>query len=66
MGSKRGIVAYTHVRGGGDKGEEWHLGGYKKTKSNSWKDFISCIEYMHKEGYSSPDKQPFGESVPEE
>lgn len=53
---KGGIVAYTHVRGGGEKGEEWHLGGYKKTKSNSWKDFISCIEYMHKEGYSSPDK----------
>ncbi|ASW73123.1 prolyl oligopeptidase [Chryseobacterium piperi] len=54
--AKGGIVAYTHIRGGGEKGEEWHLGGYKKTKSNSWKDFISCIEYMHEKGYSTPDK----------
>lgn len=53
---KGGIVAYTHVRGGGEKGEEWHLGGFKKTKPNSWKDFISCIEYMHEKGYSSPSK----------
>lgn len=53
---KGGIVAYTHVRGGGEKGEEWHLDGYKKTKPNSWKDFISCIEFMHKKGYSEPDK----------
>jgi prolyl oligopeptidase len=53
---KGGIIAYTHVRGGGEKGEEWHLGGFKKTKPNSWKDFISCIEYMHKKGYSNPSK----------
>ncbi|MBV8324988.1 MAG: prolyl oligopeptidase family serine peptidase [Chryseobacterium sp.] len=53
---KGGIVIYPHVRGGGEKGEEWHLGGFKETKPNSWKDFISCIEYMHKKGYSEPDK----------
>ncbi|MCC3216266.1 prolyl oligopeptidase family serine peptidase [Chryseobacterium sp. X308] len=53
---KGGIVAYTHVRGGGEKGEEWHLGGFKKTKPNSWKDFISCIEFMHEKGYSNPSK----------
>ncbi len=53
---KGGIVAYAHVRGGGEKGEEWHLGGFKKTKPNSWKDFISCIEYMHEKGYSVPSK----------
>lgn len=53
---KGGIVTYAHIRGGGEKGEEWHLGGFKKTKPNSWKDFISCIEYMHEKGYSSPSK----------
>ncbi|HIB8182169.1 prolyl oligopeptidase family serine peptidase [Elizabethkingia anophelis] len=53
---KGGIAIYPHVRGGGEKGEEWHLGGYKKNKPNTWKDFISCIEYMHKKGYSTPEK----------
>jgi len=53
---KGGIVAYAHVRGGGEKGDEWHLGGFKKTKPNSWRDFISCIEFMHQKGYSNPGK----------
>lgn len=51
-----GIMAIAHVRGGGEKGEEWHLGGFKETKPNSWKDLISCAEYMIKEGYTSPQK----------
>ncbi|CAA7386941.1 prolyl oligopeptidase family serine peptidase [Chryseobacterium fistulae] len=50
-----GIVAIAHVRGGGEKGEKWYKGGYKETKSNSWKDLISCTEYMIKENYSSPE-----------
>ncbi|AJW62942.1 Prolyl endopeptidase precursor [Elizabethkingia miricola] len=54
--TKGGIAIYPHVRGGGEKGEEWHLGGYKKSKPNTWKDFIACIEYMHKKGYSIPEK----------
>ncbi|WP_106918193.1 prolyl oligopeptidase family serine peptidase [Chryseobacterium aurantiacum] len=51
-----GIVAVAHVRGGGEKGEEWHLGGYKETKPNSWKDLIDCTEYLIKEKYTSKDK----------
>lgn len=50
-----GIVAIAHVRGGGEKGEEWYRGGYKTTKPNSWKDLISCAEYMVKENYTSPE-----------
>ena len=50
-----GIVAVAHVRGGGEKGEEWYKGGYKATKPNSWKDVISCAEYMIKENYTSPE-----------
>ena len=30
--------------------------GYKATKPNTWKDFISCAEYLEKNGYTSPDK----------
>jgi prolyl oligopeptidase len=53
----RGVVmAYAHVRGGGEKGEAWYKGGYKSTKPNTWKDFISCGEYLVKKGYTSPQK----------
>jgi prolyl oligopeptidase len=50
------IIAITHVRGGGEKGDEWHKGGMKATKSNTWKDFIACSEYLIKEKYTSSDK----------
>jgi prolyl oligopeptidase len=53
----RGVVlAYAHPRGGGEKGEAWYKAGYKTTKPNTWKDFISCAEYLIKKGYTSPQK----------
>ena len=55
--AKRGVVlAWAHARGGGEKGEAWHKAGYKTTKPNTWKDFISCAEYLVKQGYTSPGK----------
>jgi prolyl oligopeptidase len=53
----RGVVlAFAHPRGGGEKGEAWHKAGHKATKPNTWKDFISCAEYLVKKGYTSPGK----------
>ncbi|TSE03809.1 prolyl oligopeptidase family serine peptidase [Aquimarina algiphila] len=49
------IWVLPHVRGGGEKGDAWHKAGFKTTKSNSWKDLISCTEYLIKEGYTSPE-----------
>jgi prolyl oligopeptidase len=49
-----GIYAVAHVRGGGEKGNAWHKGGFKTTKPNTWKDFISCTEYLIENKYSSP------------
>ena len=49
-----GILVYTHVRGGGEKGDAWHQGGYKETKPNTWKDFISSAEYLIEKKYTSP------------
>jgi prolyl oligopeptidase len=50
------IFAYAHVRGGSEKGESWYKAGYKTTKPNTWKDFISCGEYLVKNKYTSPSK----------
>ncbi len=53
----RGVVlAYAHVRGGSEKGEAWYKAGFKTTKPNTWKDFISCAEYLVKKGYTSPQR----------
>jgi prolyl oligopeptidase len=55
--AKRGIVlAFAHPRGGSEKGEAWYKAGYKTTKPNTWKDFISCAEYLVRKGYTSPEK----------
>ncbi len=55
--ARRGVVmAYAHVRGGGEKGESWYRGGFKTTKPNTWKDFNACGEWLIQQGYTSPKK----------
>jgi len=51
-----GIIAYAHVRGGGEYGEQWHRGGMMENKPNTWRDFIACAEYLIKAGYTSSAK----------
>ncbi len=51
-----GILAFAHVRGGGEFGREWHTAGQKSTKPNTWKDFIACAEYLVAEKYTSPQR----------
>jgi prolyl oligopeptidase len=50
------VIAIPHVRGGGEKGEEWYKGGFKNTKPNTWKDFNSCAEYLIHTKYTSEKK----------
>ena len=53
----KGVVfAIPHVRGGSEKGQDWYKAGYKTTKSNTWKDFISCAEYLIAKGFTSANK----------
>lgn len=54
--SQGGILAIAHVRGGGEKGVQWHTDGQKIKKPNSWKDLIACTEYLIEKKYSSPKK----------
>ncbi len=48
-----GVVAVAHVRGGGEYGEDWHQGGQKLTKHNTWQDFLACGRYLIDQGYTT-------------
>ncbi|MCL8535320.1 prolyl oligopeptidase family serine peptidase [Chryseobacterium gallinarum] len=51
-----GIVAVPHVRGGGEKGAQWHIDGKKNKKPNTWKDLIASAEYLIDRKFTSPEK----------
>jgi oligopeptidase B len=51
----RGVVmAYAHIRGGGELGEPWHDAGKMLVKRNTFTDFITCIEHLTAENYGDP------------
>jgi prolyl oligopeptidase len=45
-----------HVRGGGELGEAWRLGGKDANKHNTWDDLIACGEYLIARGITTKDK----------
>jgi oligopeptidase B len=48
----RGVVmAYAHIRGGGDLGKPWHDAGKMLVKRNSFTDFIAAVEHLTAAGY---------------
>jgi oligopeptidase B len=51
----RGVVmAYAHIRGGGDLGKPWHDAGRMLVKRNSFTDFIAAVEHLTAAGYGDP------------
>ncbi len=51
----RGVVlAYAHIRGGGDLGKPWHDAGKMLVKRNTFSDFIACVEHLTAHGYGDP------------
>ncbi len=53
----RGVVmAYAHIRGGGDLGKPWHDAGKMLAKRNTFTDFIACVEHLTAEGYGDPNR----------
>ena len=51
-----GVMAIAHVRGGGELGKNWYKGGLKTTKPNTWKDLISCAEWLINKKFTTPKK----------
>jgi prolyl oligopeptidase len=49
-----GIYALANLRGGGEYGKPWHLGGSKLQKQNVFDDFIAAAEYLVSSGYTNP------------
>jgi len=51
----RGIVmAYAHIRGGGDLGKPWHDAGKMLFKRNTFTDFIAAVEDLTAARYGDP------------
>lgn len=48
-----GVIAFAHVRGGGEYGEEWYKAGYKLTKQHTVDDFIAAAEYLVEHKYTT-------------
>ncbi|KAM6406534.1 prolyl endopeptidase-like isoform 3-T3 [Pluvialis apricaria] len=48
------ILAYCHVRGGGELGLSWHKDGCQRNKLKGLHDLEACIMLLHKLGFSQP------------
>jgi oligopeptidase B len=48
------VMAYAHVRGGGELGDPWHDAGKMMQKRNTFTDFIEATEFLVREGYGDP------------
>jgi oligopeptidase B len=48
------LVAFAHVRGGGELGKRWHDAGRMAHKMNSFTDFIAVAEALVREGRTAP------------
>jgi oligopeptidase B len=50
------VMAFAHIRGGGDLGKSWHDAGRMMNKMNTFTDFIDCAEYLAANKYGARDK----------
>ena len=48
------VYLSSSIRGGNEKGSEWHKSGSRENKINSFRDFISSAEFLIAEGYTHP------------
>ncbi len=48
------VMAYAHIRGGGDMGKLWHDAGRLMQKRNTFTDFVAATEELLAQGYGDP------------
>ena len=48
------VLAYAHIRGGGDLGKPWHDAGRLRHKRNTFTDFIAVTEHLIAKNYGDP------------
>jgi oligopeptidase B len=48
------VIAYAHIRGGGDLGKPWHDAGKMLEKRTTFTDFIAAVEHFTAAGYGDP------------
>jgi oligopeptidase B len=53
----RGLVlAYAHIRGGGEMGDPWHDAGKMMQKLTTFTDFTAAVEQLTEKGYGDPSR----------
>ena len=50
------VIAYAHIRGGGEMGDLWHDAGKMMVKRNTFSDFIAVTEQLVAQGYGAKDR----------
>jgi oligopeptidase B len=50
------VLAYAHVRGGGEMGKAWHDAGRLMQKRNTFTDFVTVTEHLVAQGYGAADR----------
>jgi oligopeptidase B len=50
------VIAYAHIRGGGEMGDSWHDAGKMMVKRNTFSDFIAVTEQLVAKGYGAADR----------
>jgi prolyl oligopeptidase len=51
-----GVLAFAHVRGGGEKGRRWYRAGQGANKPRGVADFVACAQHLIDRGYSRADR----------
>ncbi|SEM88090.1 prolyl oligopeptidase [Stigmatella aurantiaca] len=51
-----GVLAFAHVRGGGEYGRAWHEAACKTRRQNAFDDYIAAARWLVSAGYTTPSK----------